>query len=246
MLSDTPKLETTSKKIEFPASQEDTEFLLAAMRQPNTTKAKSWPTAERLLKICRQFDFALVGSSIASQLDPLAGCPLRMFSVASQYNNIALARTALASWDRVWSNNPHFSADLSLALSGGCSVPYLLGLLECIDLCPRKDNVITQEAWKSKVSAFMPKVRTTCCCRLLAVLTANASLGRLGKVIICSKGQAICLLRLPDIAHDIRCYASIMENAHTLQPARMIPHYLRQPLLLSFPQTGLLLTIIPL
>jgi hypothetical protein len=171
MLSDTPKLETSSNKIDFPASHDDTELLLGGMRQSYMIKVKDWTTAQRLLKICRQFDFALVGGSIASQLTPFVSeAPLRIFSIASQYNNIALARAALASYDRIWFNNGSYPVDFSLATMGECSVPYLLGLADCIYHCQRSSNVITQEAWKSKVSSFMPKVRTTCCRCLLAVL----------------------------------------------------------------------------
>lgn len=177
MLTDMPKLETPSNKIDFPVPFEDTELLLGAMRKSSTIKlgikAGDWFAAQRLLTICRQFDFAFVGGIIASQLTPMVSlAPLEIFSIASQYNNIALARAALASYYNVWINNPRDPFNISLPVLGECSVPYLLGFIDCIFFCRREGNLITEEAWKSKASSFMPKVRVTSSyCHFLAVLT---------------------------------------------------------------------------
>lgn len=110
MSSDTPKLDTASNKIDFPASHGDTELLLSAMRQLQTIKVDDWPTAQRLLKVCRQFDFALVGDIIASQLGQLVDqAPLQIFAIASQYDNLALAKMALGySYNQIWARASTF------------------------------------------------------------------------------------------------------------------------------------------
>lgn len=98
MLSDTPKLDTSSSKIESPALHSDNEILVEAMRRWAGIQVRDWNTAERLLRICGHFDINFVGSSIASQLGPLVdAAPLKIFAIASQYNDLALARMALAS-----------------------------------------------------------------------------------------------------------------------------------------------------
>lgn len=62
---------------------------------------------------------------------------MRIFAIASQYDNVALARTALAS-PIVWSaGDKKFYLDNTFKLSelGDCSVPYLLALTECVYGC---------------------------------------------------------------------------------------------------------------
>lgn len=171
-----------SNKIDFPASYSDTVLLVGAMRKSSTIKVKDWTTAQRLLKICRQYDFAFVGSSIASQLGPFVKeAPMRIFAIASQYDNVALARIALGSSPIVWKErNKQFYVDNTFKLSelGDCSVPYLLALTECLYGCGlmsergetksviRNRPVSLGEAqsasmalrWESEVANFLPKV----------------------------------------------------------------------------------------
>lgn len=171
-----------SNKIDFPASYSNTVLLVGAMRKLSTIKVNDWSTAQRLLKICRQFDFALVGSSIASQLGPFVKeAPMRIFAIASQYDNVALARIALASAPIVWSARAkEFYLDNTFKLSelGDCSVPYLLALTECVYGCGlmSERGEVTHNArrrpssigetqsesmtliWKSEVANFLPKV----------------------------------------------------------------------------------------
>lgn len=159
MLSDTPRLETASNKIDFPASHEDTELLLGAMRQSKVIEVKDWTTAQRLLKICRQFDLNLVGCGIASQLGPMVEkAPLQIFAIASQFNNLPLARMALAKYAGIYGIAAHMDVMFSLRDLGDCTVPYLLAMARCLYICDQQNMCISEGEWKRAVSYFKPEV----------------------------------------------------------------------------------------
>lgn len=173
-LSEIPSDVNETNKIDFPASYSDTVLLVGAMRKLSTIKITDWSTAKRLLKICRRFDFALVGSSIASQLGPLADqAPMRIFAIASQHDNVALARIALAAAPIGWYTQDNYVGNkFKLSELGDCTVPYLLALTECVYACglmSERGNLRRKtplgfmtdsmsDNWDSKVANFLPKV----------------------------------------------------------------------------------------
>jgi hypothetical protein len=92
---------------------------------------------------------------------------MRIFAIASQYDNVPLARMALASAPIVWSaRDKNFYLDDTFKLSelGDCSVPYLLALTECVYGCglmSQRGKTPTAPAtviWEFEAAHFLPKV----------------------------------------------------------------------------------------
>jgi hypothetical protein len=102
MLSLPRTLEDSPPKIDFPATLAETEILVRIMHQGNFRSVRAlepWSTIEKLLELCRRFDFAVIRQCVSSQLAPYVTMePLKVFAIASQYDNIALARLALLEY----------------------------------------------------------------------------------------------------------------------------------------------------
>lgn len=158
MLSLPRTLEGTPPKIDFPATLAETEIIVRIMRQGNFRSVRAlepWSTIEKVLELCRQFDFAVIRQCLSSQLAPYATMePLKVFAIASQYDNIALARLALMEH-----RLPAGGAEEAFPLMKlkECSKPYIIALVRTTYSC-RRDGPITFSDWRDAVLIFQPEV----------------------------------------------------------------------------------------
>jgi hypothetical protein len=163
MLSLPRTLEGSPPKIDFPATLAETEILVRIMRQGNFRSVRAlepWSTIEKMLDLCRQFDFAVIRQCISSQLAPYATMePLKVFAIASQYDNIALARLALSKY-----RQPAGGAKSAFPLSElkQCTKTYLIALVRTVYTCQRDaENSIPYAHWRDAVLSFEPEVEVS-------------------------------------------------------------------------------------
>lgn len=127
------------------------------MRQGNSRLVRApepWLTIEKLLELCRQFDFAVIRQCV-SQLRPYTTLePLKVFAIASQYDNIALARLASSEY-REPQSGPQ--AGFPFADLKECSKPYLIALIRAVYTCEEQlEQSITFPAWRDAVLRLVP------------------------------------------------------------------------------------------
>lgn len=146
-------------------------LLVRAMRQSDMVDLEmdGFFQAQELIELCQKFDFKHIGSSLASQLGEYAEIvPAQVFTIASYYNNIALASYVLVkAHDQIFREHDD---DFDLSQLDGCSKPYLLALMQCFHSYSRvlsqngTSSVSQKEGiWRTCVAKFNPDVSAHSC-----------------------------------------------------------------------------------
>jgi hypothetical protein len=164
MMTDTPKLGGDKERIELDITKAQADKLVGVMAGSETLEFVTLDEVTHFLKLCRQFSMTILATAALGRLFKFApGNPMRLFSIASQWDDITLAKAALLEYDKL--SRKQLTEGFPHKDLGDCTTPYLLGLIDVLNRCMRhaephdfgRPESINVDVWKRSVRSFAPK-----------------------------------------------------------------------------------------
>ncbi|WVQ62509.1 uncharacterized protein L199_000651 [Kwoniella botswanensis] len=123
-----PGLKPTAISLEVPSG--DLKLFLDLMHQSEPDMSNNWPQCKRVIDLCLLYDCKIVLERLRFRLKPLAHqAPWEIFCMASQCEDVSLARKALKSMGNDEEHRTLVLTSLSLKDATRPSLPFLLGLI---------------------------------------------------------------------------------------------------------------------
>ncbi|WVF69511.1 hypothetical protein IAT40_004288 [Kwoniella sp. CBS 6097] len=130
----------------------------------------SWPQAKAVIELCDKYDCPFLIERICIRLRYLAPeAPWEIFRLASQYDQVQLAETALEHLHRDEKRRSYSSANIPMDEAKGIALPYLFALLDQLNANPlaststgtvdytRYSPAYIELVWKGLARAFKPR-----------------------------------------------------------------------------------------
>lgn len=164
MMIDTPTLGGDKARIDLDITKAQADKLVGVMAGSETLDFESLNEAIPFLQFCRQFNMGILATAALGRLFRFApGDSMRLFSIASQWDDITLARAALLEYYQL--TKKQLVEGFSHQDLGDCTTPYLLGLITVLNNCGRYAEYgdhgqacsIKVDVWQGCVRSFAPK-----------------------------------------------------------------------------------------